>query len=520
MKKKTIAFVSMFLSAVFALSGCRENPEIPQQPISNGSFGGIAFDTSIYTAASAVPIPIVPVSSVVEQSEAENNPTQTSPAEPPISAADPVTTPTVTTTTTAAATTTTAAATTTTAAATTTAAKTTVETTTAASAATETASTDDPDENYKKNSYQALNYNEMKGVWISYLEISALLKGKTESEFRNAAGKIFDNCTSLGINTVYVHARAFGDAFYFSSLFPFTKHISGSVGKKTAYDPYPILIEEAHERGLSFHAWINPLRLCSSADMEAVSLEYPIREWYGDSSRKGTYIVNVGGTWYLNPAYDEAIRLVADGVREIVSRYDVDGIHIDDYFYPTTDASFDSAAYASSGASSLSAFRIDRCNQLVRAIYNAVHECSSAVFGASTQGNMDNNINQLYADAQAWCRDGYVDYFAPQIYYGFLNSAQPFEHCTDQWNQLVSGTDTKLCIGLAVYKVGQEDRWAGEGRYEWQNTETMLKRQIEYAKSCANYGGIALYSYNYLFTDGYVTSAIQKEKENFKPLLK
>lgn len=377
-----------------------------------------------------------------------------------------------------------------------------------------------PTTSYTKNSYNAINYSEMKGVWISYIEISVLLRGKSEAEFRQAVVRIYENCLSLGINTVYVHARAFGDSFYFSELFPFTKHISGSIGVKTAYDPYLILIDEAHKRNISFHAWINPLRLCGSGDLDAVSSDFPIKKWYNSSAFNGSYLVQVGGNWYLNPAYDQTIQLVGDGVREIVSRYNVDGIHIDDYFYPTTDESFDSAAYAASGASSLSAFRTDNCNRLVNEMYRAVHECSdSAVFGVSPQGSNSNNLNLLYADARAWCKGGYVDYFVPQIYYGFQNSTLPFKDCADEWDAIVSGTKTKLCIGLAVYKIGAEDQWAGEGKYEWLNTETMLRRQIEYARSCKNYGGVALYCYNYLFTDGFLNSAIQKEIENFKALL-
>ncbi len=525
MKLKKL-FVSVFC-AVSVLSaclcGCRE---IKPEPIANGSFGGIAFDTSAKTAESAAPLPLSAESSETEISAETLTETETSPEAITTTASSKAAAATATTTTTAAKTTTTApktTTTTTTTAITTTAptTTTTATTTTSAPATTTTAASEETSQNTgcPKNSYSAVNYGEMKGVWISYLEISVLLRQKTEAQFREAAGKIFDNCLDLGLNTVYVHARAFGDAFYFSELFPFTKHISGSVGVKTAYDPYKILISEAHARGLSFHAWINPLRLCSTADMSAIPPEFTIKKWHEDPAKNGTYIVNVNGTWYLNPAYDEVIKLVGDGVREIVSAYDVDGVHIDDYFYPTTDASFDSAAFAASGSSSLSSYRIGRCNKLVKEIYDAAHECSSAIFGASTQGNMSNNINQLYADASAWCKGGYVDYFAPQIYYGFDNSAQPFEACTDEWNTLVRGTKTKLCIGLAVYKIGQEDKWAGEGRYEWQNTDTMLKRQTEYAKSCESYGGIALYSYNYLFTEGYVTPAIKKEKENLAPIL-
>lgn len=554
MKKTSAKITTVLLSAILTLCACREGAELPERTVANGSFGGIVFDPMAKTAQSAESIPTssatLPTDSE-EFSEETSKPEETAPVSASVSSSSAAlttaaaaekseartnppdeTTASPSTTTTTAGTTTKPPASTTTVRSesatkketTTTAEEITTTTTTTTAAVTTTTTTTaaapKPSGGYAKNSYQAVNHVEMKGVWISYLEISALLRGKSESEFRQAAAAIYDNCASLGINTVFVHARAFGDAFYFSDLFPFTKHISGTVGVRTAYDPYPILIDEAHKRGISFHAWINPLRLCGTDDLKAASADLPIKRWYGDAAFNGKYLVNVSGTWYLNPAYPEAVRLVGDGVREIVSRYDVDGVHIDDYFYPTTDASFDSAAYAASDASSLSAFRVGNCNTLVREIYNAVHECSgSAVFGASTQGSMSNNLNQLYADAEAWCKGGYVDYFAPQIYYGFENSAQPFKRCTDEWNTLVDGTKTKLCIGLAIYKIGTEDQWAGGGKYEWQNTDTMLKRQIEYAKGCKNYGGVALYSYNYLFTSGYVTAAIKTETENFRSLL-
>lgn len=542
MKKMPIRITTILLSAIFMLSACRESAELPAQTVANGSFGGIVFDPMAKTTQRAetvsAPLSTAAEKTAQETAEPEETAAETGTDPPKTTAAQSesatqkkttaiAATAAETTAVSAAAAATTTAVSTTAPAATTTVSTTESATTTTVSTTAPAATTEPeptaapaPSGNYEKNSYRAISHDEMKGVWISYLEIAALLRGKSESEFRQAAAAIFENCASLGINTAYVHARAFGDAFYFSDLFPFTKHISGTFGARTDFDPYPILIDEAHKRGISFHAWINPLRLCGTDEMKSIPAAFPVGKWYADLTLNGTYLVNVGGTWYLNPAYPEVVRLVGDGVREIVSRYDVDGVHIDDYFYPTTDASFDSAAYAESSVSSLSAFRIGNCNALVREIYNAVHECSgSAVFGASTQGNMSNNLNQLYADAEAWCKGGYVDYFAPQIYYGFENSAQPFRRCTDEWNALVDGTKTKLCIGLAVYKVGTEDQWAGGGKYEWQNTDTMLRRQIEYAKSCKNYGGVALYSYNYLFTSGYATPAIQKETENFRSLL-
>lgn len=521
MKKKSLRLISLFISSLILFCSCRENTPVAET-INNGDFSAVILDSS-YTAATAAPIPEW---IVTESSEITEESLETSDISEEISSAPETTTTTTTTTatTTEKKTTTTTKATVSEKTITSKTKKKTetkppetavTTTTTKVTTATTTTTTTKP----QTETTAPLASGEVKGVWISYLEMNVLLNGKSESAFKSAVGKIYDNCVSIGVNTVYVHARAFGDAFYNSKLFPATKYISGSIGVKVSFDPYEILISEAKKRGLSFHAWINPLRLCTAEDMKNVKSGFTMRDWYDDPNLKGKYIVNVNGTWYLNPAYDETIELVCDGVREILENYDVDGIHIDDYFYPTTEASFDSSAYSESGYSSLSAFRINNCNKLVKALYDTVHRYSSkAVFGASTQGSLENNLNQLYADAEAWCKGGYVDYFAPQIYYGFNNSAQPFEKCTDTWLKIVKNTDTKLYIGLSVYKCGAEDTWAGNGKYEWINTETMLKRQTEYAlkNGC---DGIVLYSYNYIFTDGYANNATKKEINNLKPLL-
>ncbi len=517
--------MSLITAAVLMLSSCQENTEAVTTPaVNNGNFSGILLENTS-TAATAVPVPDISgdrSEATAESTDFSENTSESSQE----SAASSVTTvsttaestTSVTTVATTKNTTTTKATATTPETTTAPKATTTTETTTAKTTTTTAAATTTTTAATKAEVTVPAAADEVRGVWISYLEMSTLLKNKSKSEFRQAADKIYDNCVSLGINTVYVHARAFGDAFYDSQLFPASKYLSGTVGQKTDYDPYEILIDEAKKHGLSFHAWINPLRLCTNEDMQTISSDYTIKKWY-NSEYKGKYIVNVSGTWYLNPAYDEAVQLVCDGVKEILNNYDVDGIHIDDYFYPTTDASFDSSAFAASGYSSLSSFRINNCNKLVKSIYNTVHSCSaSAVFGASTQGSIENNINQLYADAESWCKGGYIDYFAPQIYYGFNNSAQPFEKCTDTWVKMVKNTDVELYIGLAVYKIGKEDTWAGNGKWEWCNTETMLKRQTEYARK-QGCDGIVLYSYNYIFTSGYVSSAINKEIANLKPLL-
>jgi len=278
------------------------------------------------------------------------------------------------------------------------------------------------------------------------------------------------------------------------------------------------MVREAHNRGLSIHAWINPMRLMSDADIKGISDSYKIKQWYNSDDLRGKYIVKVNGTWYLNPAYSETVSLIADGVSEIVSKYNVDGIQIDDYFYPTTDKSFDSAAYSASGtSSSLLEWRMSMVSNMVRKLYSSVKNVNStAVFGISPQGSISNNYNDLYADVKTWCaQSGYVDYILPQIYYGFSNSTLPYSDTCAAWSSLVKNSSVKLVIGLAPYKIGTEDTWAGNGKFEWANNTDIIARQMAFAETLPNYGGVALYRYDSLFNPSAdVSAAVKAEVAN------
>ena len=340
------------------------------------------------------------------------------------------------------------------------------------------------------NSYRALNYSEVKGIWISYIELAGL-SSNSESSFRSSIGSVYDNCVALGINTVFVHARSHSDAYYESDYFPRTKYLGGT------YDPLTVMIDEAHKRGLSFQAWINPLRGCAVSDIGREK-GYPIYNWAGGETR----LVEVNGYYYLNPAYDEVIELISKGAAEIIAKYDVDGLHIDDYFYPTTEKWFDNEAYQASPYNSLSDFRFANCDKLVSSLYRAVKSANStAIFGVSPQGNYQNNYYYMYADVEKWCsQSGYLDYIMPQIYFGFKNESQPFSDVLRQWDNIASKGNVPLIVGIAPYRLGTEDGWGGtNGRYEWINDKNILKRQFIESTEAMSYGGICLYSYNSVF---------------------
>lgn len=367
-----------------------------------------------------------------------------------------------------------------------------------------------PVPSYGANTYRALNYSEVKGMWISYIDLAGISSG-SESAFRSGISDMYDNCAALGINTVYVHVRSHGDAYYCSDYFPRTKYLGGT------YDPLEVMVEEAHARGLSFQAWINPLRGCAVSDISRES-GYKLYDWAGGETR----LVQVGSYYYLNPAYSEVTDLIAAGAREITANYDVDGVHIDDYFYPTTDAYFDSAAFSQSGLSSLSDFRLANCDRLVSSLYSAVKKGnSSAVFGVSCQGSLYNNYNYMYADVKKWCaQSGYIDYIMPQIYYGFKNSSEPFEQCVNTWNNLAYSGGIPLIVGITSAKLGLEDKWAGDGKDEWITDEFILERQFLASRELASYGGIGIYSYGSVFNADYsVRSLVEREIDALKSVM-
>ena len=379
---------------------------------------------------------------------------------------------------------------------------TTVATTTTILTTTTVATTTIPEATYNPSNYTPINYNNQIGMWISFLEFQNILKGKSESQFRKSVCEMYDNCVSMGVNTVYVHARSHGDSFYISDLYPWSKNITGEIGAKPSFDPYEILVEEAHKRGLSFHAWINPMRTVTEDDMKKISDSYQIKKWA--KNKNGTYIVNVNGTYWLNPAYKEVRQLIVSGAQEIVSKYNVDGVHIDDYFYQSSFTnSFDKSAFSSSGYSDLKSFRINNINLMVRELYSGVKNINpSILFGISPAGNIDNLYAYHCADVKTWCsKNGYCDYIIPQIYWGFTHKSAAYDKMLGQWCSIHTNKNVKLVVGLAAYR-------AADG--EMENEPQVLSKQISYFKNQypSHYGGVAFFRYENLFKP----SSSQKEK--------
>ena len=168
--------------------------------------------------------------------------------------------------------------------------------------------------------------------------------------------------------------------------------------------------------------------------------------------------------------------------------------------YASTDSSIDSALYAANGGGkSLAAWRRQNVNTMVREVYAAVKaEKQSVRFGISPQGNTKANYDTLYADVATWLGNaGYVDYICPQIYYGFNNATCPYSSVLTEFNGMIKVSGIDLYVGLAAYKIGNEDTYAGtSGKYEWQQNSDLLSRMVTEARGASHYKGYCLYSYS------------------------
>ena len=351
---------------------------------------------------------------------------------------------------------------------------------------------------------------EISAVWISYTELSMKDEnGGDEDSFRDKITEMFDNCAQLGINTVFAQVRPFCDAMYPSEIFPWSAYLTGYQGDPVYYDPLEIMVEEAHERGLGLHAWINPFRVSFDTDTDKLSEKNPAKKLLSDEKTKDRVVTADGGL-YLCPASTENHKLIIDGVREIIRNYEVDGIHIDDYFYPSTDIGVDKTYYdeykKNGGALFYDKWRLDVISSFVSQMYTAVKsERNDCIFSISPAGNINNNYEEEYADVERWCSEkGYCDWMIPQIYYGFENEALPFDKACKSWSELDKSDDVRMIYGIPAYKVNGEDE-------EFKAGGGIIEKQISVAKATDNYGGVAFFSYSSL-----VDSDCKKEFENIK----
>ncbi len=311
-----------------------------------------------------------------------------------------------------------------------------------------------------ENAYADDHADDMRAVWISTTAGGDFPAVKGDAEAQKAQfSSILDKVKAAGINTVIVQVRPKSDALYKSDINPWSDALTGTQGKNPGYDPMAYMIEEAHKRGMSFHAWLNPYRVTTSGtDVNALASNHPARLHPG-------WVITHKNALCYNPALAEVRQYICDTVAEIVDNYDVDAIHFDDYFYPSGYPLPEGETRDGAAANQ----RREDINRMISDVYNTIkaHD-ASVLFGVSPFGIWKNvssdpagsntSGNEGYysvcADAKAWLEAGTLDYLAPQIYWQRGFAAADYETLVSWWSKLVSSTGNraKLYIGQAAYR--------------------------------------------------------------------
>ncbi|GAA0548412.1 family 10 glycosylhydrolase [Chitinophaga japonensis] len=313
---------------------------------------------------------------------------------------------------------------------------------------------------------------ELRGAWIAtYANIDWPNRTQTPEQQRAAFINIVDHHKATGLNALFIQVRSQCDAMYPSAIDPWSADLTGTQGNapSPAWDPMQFMIAECHKRGIEFHAWINPYRAVANANnlpgfaASHVAKQHP--EW----------LLSQGNLRVLDPGLPAVRDYISSVITDILQRYDVNGIHFDDYFYPpsapagTTPFNDDSSFAADPrGFSNRADWRRDNVNLLIKRVYDSVKSMKPWVkFGVSPSGIYRNSSNPdigsptaglehyttLYADTRRWLQEGWVDYIMPQVYWYIGQPGANYGVLIPWWNNQASGRH--IYIGMAGYKVNE-----------------------------------------------------------------
>jgi uncharacterized lipoprotein YddW (UPF0748 family) len=280
----------------------------------------------------------------------------------------------------------------------------------------------------------------------------------------------------LKMNAVFVQVKGMGDAFYNSPYEPWSVAITGTRGKDPGYDVLKFMIEEAHARGIEFHAWLNPYRI---ATRTGISSSYPALH----SSVKPEWVISHEKIQIYNPALPEVRQRLADIVKDVITKYEVDGIHFDDYFYPdpTTAGQMvsDQNDYQTykTGSETIEQFRRSNIDKAIKGVRDIIIATKpQVVFSVSPASDFTYNLNTMYADIKKWASEGWMDVVIPQLY-----SNSNFANKIAEWDMF--NNKPYLMIGHGYYVM---------------NGSTELSSQFSLTKNKKAVVGTLLYSAKYL----------------------
>lgn len=298
--------------------------------------------------------------------------------------------------------------------------------------------------------------------------------GLSVDEQKDELKSALDNDQDMGMNATVVQVKPAADAFYPSEYSPWSKYLTGEQGKDPGYDPLEFAVDEAHARNMEFHAWMNPYRVANdTTDIDDLAEGHPARE-------HPDWVIEYGDQLYYDPGNPDAREHIIDSFLEVVENYDIDGVHMDDYFYPYPvegETFDDDDTYEEYGADQFDDkedWRRHNVDLFVEELSGGIDDIKSHVKlgispfaiwrndstdpeGSDTDGL--ESYDELYADTKNWVEQEWVDYINPQIYWFFGNPPAAYEKVADWWSDVVEGKDVHLYVGHAAHQIGSGDEW-------------------------------------------------------------
>ena len=358
---------------------------------------------------------------------------------------------------------------------------------------------------------------EFRSSWVAGMGIDwPPSKGTSSSVINSAKSRIttyLDNFRKQNFTGICFHVRPNGDAYYKSTLEPWSADISGTRGKDPGWDPLAFVVEECHKRGLECYAWINPFRISSKATTTSLTTSFD-KQW--DSN--GWTIFSSDGTWKaFDPANEGAMRHCLDVIKEIYTNYAIDGMLFDDYFYPGPGMAENSTAddyseYKASGTKlSIADWRRENVNNFVKTLQEEIQAsrpdlrfgigpagvsgANAAAYGVpqSYKGS-DWQYSKIYADPLAWMNDKSIDFIAPQIYWSTEHSTAPYEPICRWWSDMAEHFGIHNYVSIASYRLNPSDgsTFGGNNETGW----SQIGKQVDLTRSLDKVGAPGVIYYN------------------------
>jgi len=366
----------------------------------------------------------------------------------------------------------------------------------------------------------------VRGVWLATVSrldwppvnsVTASSAAQRIAQQQQALIAKLDKLKTLGINTVFFQVKPDGTALWRSKILPWSDMLTGKIGDDPGYDPLQFMLDEAHKRGMKVHAWFNPYRVAVNTKPSTVAeLNRTL------SLRPASVFVlhpdwirTAGDRYVLDPGIPDARDWITSIVAEVVSRYPVDGVQFDDYFYAETPGSAlnDAQSFKTwgQGFSSKADWRRHNTQLLIEQVSRTIKQLKPEVeFGVSPAGVWRNlswdpagsdtrgaaAYDEAYADTRRWVQQGLLDYIAPQLYWPFARQAARYDVLARWWANVVRPTHTRLYIGVALYKVGA----ASKNEPDWTvgGGVPELKKQLDLNDALPEINGTILFRENYL----------------------